>query len=338
MSDDALIDLAAARTGGRVIVANDEFFAPKENLLRAEPAVFIEGKYTDHGKWMDGWETRRRRTPGHDWCILRLGLPGRVDRVTFDTAHFRGNHPEAASLEGLSLASEQDEATLAENGAADSDAWHPLVPQTTLVGHHQNQAQVAAGIDRERTTHVRLSIFPDGGVARLRVWGRVMPDWPTILAGGKPIDLLAVEHGGRPLTSSDAFFSRPINLTMPGRGRDMGDGWETRRRRGPGHDWVVLELGQRGTLDEVLVDTRHFKGNYPDRCWLAGCDVAAGDNPPDDPDAWMPIVDSVPLGPDAEHRFSTRAHPPVTHVRFVMAPDGGVSRLRLYGQPSSCEP
>ena len=211
-----LIDLAAARVGGRALRANDEFFAPKENLLAPGRGVFIEGKYTSRGKWMDGWETRRRRTPGHDWCIVRLGIPGVIRAVTVDTNHFRGNHPEACSLD-----------------ASVRNQWVEILSRSPLHGHAENEFQIASDA---RVTEVRLNIYPDGGVARLRVWGEARPDWSRL--AHRRIDLAAVGHGTVPVAASDEFFGEPLNLVMPGRPANMGDGWETKRRRGPGHDWV----------------------------------------------------------------------------------------------------
>src|SRR6185369_14861184 len=137
-------------------------------------------------------------------------------------------------------------------------------------------------------THVRLNIFPDGGVARFRVFGRVQPDWDApadlddearahVALGLR--DLAAVKNGGRALACSDAFFGPMNNLLLPGRPADMGGGWETRRRRGPGHDWILVKLGARGTPAVIEVDTAHFKGNHPDRCTLDALDAPAGARP-----------------------------------------------------------
>ena len=246
-----LIDLAAARAGGRALSASDEFFASKSNLLKPGRGVFLEGKYTSRGKWMDGWETRRRRTPGFDWCIIQLGVPGVIRAVTVDTHHFKGNHPEACSLTAATLAAVPKAATLKRA----AQHWPELLAKSPLGPDRENEFLVSGGT---RVTHLRLHIYPDGGVARLRVWGEARPDWSRLRSRPGPIDLVAVQHGGVPLAASDEFFSEPINLLMPGPSVDMGDGWETRRRRGPGHDWVIIRLGARGTVQEVVVDTAHF--------------------------------------------------------------------------------
>src|SRR6476659_6129982 len=237
-----LVDLAAEKLGGAVLFANDDFFAPKENLLKAAAPVFIEGKYTDLGKWMDGWESRRRRTPGFDWCIIRLGLPGIIRGVVVDTSFFRGNYPEHCSLEACTL----DGVPTVEELLSESMQWTPLLPQLPLNGDSQNPFAVDS---RQRFTHLRFKIYPDGGVARLRVFGEVVPDWDRIKRTGGDIDLAAVENGGIVLACSDMFFGHRHNLIMPGQARTMAEGWETRRRRGGGHDWTVVRLGTAGTIE-----------------------------------------------------------------------------------------
>ena len=231
-----LVDLAAARLGGTALLANDEFFAEKENLLKPGRGIFIADKYTDRGKWMDGWETRRRRTPGHDWCVVQLGLRGMIKQVDIDTNHFLGNHPPFASLDAVCLT----------NGLPkeiEALPWTAILDKSPLNPGSQNLFAITSD---ETWTHVRLNIFPDGGVARLRVYGIVVPDWSKLKAD-ELVDLAAVENGGVPLACSDMFFSSMNNLIMPGRSENMGDGWETKRRRGPGHDWIVLKLGLPGT-------------------------------------------------------------------------------------------
>ncbi|MGI9179799.1 MAG: allantoicase [Longimicrobiaceae bacterium] len=323
-----LVDLAAERLGGAVLLANDEFFAPKEALLKAEPPLWIEGKYTERGKWMDGWETRRRRTPGYDWCILRLGLPGVVRGVLVDTSYFRGNYPEHCSLEACVLPGVPTPEELTGEGVE----WSEILPQSPLQGDAQNLFPVVAP---QRFTHLRLNIFPDGGVARLRVYGEVVPDWERLAQRGGEIDLAAVENGGVVLAASDMFFGHRHNLIMSGRSTHMGDGWETKRRRGPGHDWTILRLGSPGTLRRVEVDTDHFKGNAPESCSLEGCDAAGAsmEELTGDRVEWQPILRRTRLQPHSRHIFEEDVEPAgrVTHVRFHIYPDGGVARLRLFG-------
>lgn len=314
---DGLVDLVAERLGGRAIEANDEFFAPKESLLKATEAEFDPDRYTDRGKWMDGWETRRRRTPGHDWCIVALGAPGRLRRIVVDTRHFRGNHPEACSLDA--------------SAAASGDDWVEVLPRRPLAGDTPN----VFGVDEERTfTRVRLNIFPDGGVARLRVYGEPRPDWEGLVAEGARLDLASAALGGAPLLCSDRFFSDPRNLLLPGPSTHMGDGWETRRRRGPGHDWVLIRLARRGIIEEAEIDTSHFKGNYPATCSLDGTTDPVDTADPETL-AWTPLLERTELEADSVLLRGVTAAAPVTHVRFNIFPDGGVARLRLWGRVAS---
>ncbi len=261
-----LLDLASSRLGGTVLLANDDFFAPKENLLKPEEPVFLPDRYTDRGKWMDGWESRRRRTPGHDFCVVRLGLRGIFHGVDVDTTHFTGNHPEAASLD----ATDAPESTPPEKLGTGDAPWIEILPRSLLRGDTRNLFPVA---DRRRFSHVRLNIHPDGGVARLRVHGEVAPDWRALSARKEGVDLCALENGGLVLASSDSFFGSHQNLLMPGSAAGMKDGWETKRSRRPGFDWAIVRLGTRGIVARAEIDTSHFKGNFPDGASLEACDA-----------------------------------------------------------------
>ncbi len=322
-----LVDLAAARVGGVALLASDEFFAEKENLLQPGRGVFIPDKYTDRGKWMDGWESRRRRTPGNDWCLVQLGLRGIVRQVDIDTNHFLGNHPPFASVEAVCLTS----AGPRDPAAVESLDWQPLVTKSPLHPGSQNLFEIASG---GTWTHLRLNIFPDGGVARLRVYGIVVPDW-TKFTPGELVDLAAVENGGVPLACSDMFFSSMNNLIMPGRSENMGDGWETKRRRGPGYDWIVLHLGRPGVIRKIEVDTNHFKGNYPDMCSIEGCFApeATTEQLTGNEVRWREILPQTKLEAHTRHFFEKELarHENCTHVRLNIYPDGGVSRLRVWG-------
>lgn len=331
-----LVDLASARLGGKVIAANDEFFAPKENLLKPSKPVFIEDKYTDRGKWMDGWETRRRRTPGYDWCVIRLGLPGTLRGVVVDTSFFRGNYPEHFSLEACELGDGPPYKNETARWKAAGVRWFELLPQTPLEGDSANKFPVSHS---GRFTHLRLKIYPDGGVARFRAFGEVIP--ASKKTARAELDLAAVENGGRIIDSSDQFFSEPLNLLMPGRGAGMHDGWETRRRRGPGHDWVVIRLGVPGVIEKVEVDTAHFKGNFPENCSLEAiyADTSMKESALAASSAWKPLLPRTQLKANARHFFAKQllSKLPATHVRFNIFPDGGVSRLRLIGRPERPE-
>jgi allantoicase len=322
------IDLAAERLGGRVLAANDEFFAPKENLLKASAPVWIEDKYTDVGKWMDGWETRRRRTQGHDWCIVKLGLPGVVHGVVVDTAYFKGNYPEQCELEACAVDSDPSLAQLDDR----TTKWFSLLPKSTLAGDSKNPFPIAPS---SRVTHLRFKIYPDGGVARLRVHGEVVPDWQALSRKGAEIDLAAVEHGGWIIVSSDMFFGSRNNLILPGRSTGMHDGWETRRRRGPGHDWCIVRLGAAGKISRVEVDTSYFKGNFPESCSLEVCTAPQGLIDPAALGAlpWTEILTRTKLQADSRHVYEKELLDAgeITHARFHIYPDGGVARLRIFG-------
>jgi allantoicase len=328
----AFVDLAAERLGGSVLAANDEFFAPKENLVREAEPVFVPDRYTERGKWMDGWETRRRRTPGHDWAVLRLGLPGVLRQVVVDTTHFKGNYPESCSLEACAAPSEVEVERLLDGTVQ----WLEVLPRVPLEGDCKNDFAIACPW---RFTHLRLNIFPDGGVARLRALGEVAADWRGVEGA---VDLAALERGGRVVDCSDRFFGAPERLLLPGPARGMHDGWETRRRRGPGHDWVVVRLGAEGEVERVEVDTAFFKGNAPGSCALAvwgGEEAAAGAGGAELPAEWPGWRDLLPesaLRPDALHVFAAelRRAGPATHVRLAIYPDGGVARLRVVGTPT----
>jgi allantoicase len=324
-------DLAAERLGGRVLEANDDFFAPKENLLKESNPIFIEGKYTARGKWMDGWETRRRRTPGYDWCIIRLGLPGIIHGIVVDTSFFTGNYPERFALEGCDLGDHHPYVDEKRRLRSEKTKWVRIFAETPLKGDSRNIFSVESGV---RFTHLRLQIYPDGGVARLRIHGEAVPGARTL--SQTAINLVAVENGGSVVVSSDQFYGNPRNLLMPYRAKNMGDGWETRRRRGPGHDWVILKLGVPGTIHRVEVDTAHFKGNYPDSCALQA--ASAKDSAVDALNAaslpWEEVLSNTKLKANRRHVFTKVQHAGVaTHVRFQIFPDGGVSRLRVFGRP-----
>lgn len=328
----SLPDLASEKVGGRALAASDEFFAGKENLLKPGRGIFVPDKYTENGKWMDGWESRRKRnvTPGdHDWCVIRLGMPGRIRGIDVDTNHFLGNFPELCALDAVEAPDDPSAATLSGSGIE----WEEIVPRSRLRGGSQNFFAVTS--DR-RFTHVRLRIYPDGGVARLRVHGVVLPDWKK-LAAAKEVDLAALENGAVVLGCNDMFFGPKENLILPGRATNMGEGWETRRKRGPGHDWLILKLARPGVARKIEVDTNHFKGNYPDRCSIEGC-LADGDPTLEelsrDPSvAWRELLPSVKLEAHTRHFYEKELRDAgrVSHLRLNIFPDGGVSRLRVYG-------
>jgi allantoicase len=324
-----LPDLASDTVGGAAILCNDEFFAEKENLLRAHEAEWKEHAYTDRGKWMDGWESRRYRPADgvapakdsdiHDWCIVRLGMPGAIKGVVVDTAFFRGNYPDSCAM----YATEIDDPL--DLKALETATWTEIIPRSPLEGNHKNHFTVTAP---GRFTHVRLDIYPDGGVARLRVHGEVVPDWARL---GSRLDLAALENGAVVETCSDMFFGSRNNLIKPGPSRSMADGWETRRRRGPGNDWAVIRLASAGTIDQLEIDTSHFKGNAPALATVEG--IFAPGARSDDIDGWRTLLGKTPLQAHTRHRFDhqLRRIGEITHLRLSVYPCGGVARLRAWG-------
>jgi allantoicase len=317
------INVADERLGALALFATDDFFAPKERMLQAGEPQWRAGVYDDHGKWMDGWESRRRRDEGHDHCVVKLAAPSTLAAFEIDTRYFTGNYPPFASVQACRIHGDPDGHT----------SWQVLLPQTPVVGNQRNFFAVeSAGI----WTHLKLNIFPDGGVARFRVYGRVHFDWSTA-NNSAPVDLAAALHGGRALACSDEHYGSMHNVLLPGRGTSMADGWETRRRREPGYDWVILQLGHRGRVHHIDIDTAHFKGNFPHQVSLQGS-LLKGEwdgHVVSQSLYWAPLLEPQFLKADSEHRFQAllRDIGPVSHVRVNIHPDGGVSRVRLFGSP-----
>jgi allantoicase len=316
------INMADERLGARALFATDEFFAPAGRMLSANDPEWRAGVYDDHGKWMDGWESRRRRDQGHDYCIVQLAGPCTLALLEIDTRYFTGNYPPNASVQACLTTSAPDEHT----------RWTELLPYSPLGGDRRNFFELeSSGV----WTHLRLDIFPDGGVARFRAYGSVHRDWTQ--AGNEAIDLAAALNGGRALACSDEHYGSMHNLLLPGRGASMADGWETRRRRGPGYDWAILSLGHAGRIEYVEVDTAYFKGNYPHQISINAALLRRGE----DADLsgqcldWPLLLEPQLLKADniVQFRAELRDLGTVSHLRVNMHPDGGLSRVRLFGQP-----
>jgi len=325
-----LTDLAAEKLGGKVVFATDDFFAEKENLIKSGRGIFITDKYTERGKWMDGWESRRKRTLGNDWAVVKLATSGKITGFDIDTNFFLGNHPPHASIEAVNLKSDE--------GIADwndpSIQWKEILPKSPLDAGSQN---FYTSHSDEICTHIRLHIYPDGGVARLRVYGEVFKNWDDV-KDEEEIDLLAAINGGNALACNDMFFSAMSNLTMPNRGANMGDGWETKRNRTPNNrDWVILKLATPGIIKSILVDTCHFKGNYPDRCMMEACLSENNQDVLDDKVKWTEVLPIQQLSANHEHVYTSELinSGVYSHVRLNIFPDGGISRLRIFGNIKS---
>ena len=320
-------DLAAEKLGGKVLFATDDFFAEKENLIKAGRGIFITDKYTDNGKWMDGWESRRKRTAGHDWAVVKLATPGKITGFDIDTNFFLGNHPPHASIEAANIKNDQS----ITDWDSHSIEWKEILSKSPLDAGSQNFYEAS---NHEIFTHVRLHIYPDGGVARLRVYGEVFKNWEEV-SETQEFDLLAAINGGKALACNDMFFSDMSNLTMPNRGTNMGDGWETKRNRTPGNrDWVILQLATKGSIERIIVDTCHFKGNYPDSCMIEACSSSINQDVLDGKVEWKVILPNQKLKADNEHEYKAEIinKGSYTHVRLNIYPDGGISRLRIFGK------
>uniref|UniRef100_K3XBK1 Allantoicase domain-containing protein n=1 Tax=Globisporangium ultimum (strain ATCC 200006 / CBS 805.95 / DAOM BR144) TaxID=431595 RepID=K3XBK1_GLOUD len=379
---ERLTDLASSSFGGRAIFATDEWFAAAHLLLTPDAPVFITDKFTDYGKWMDGWETRRKRIAGQDWCIIELGLRGTIDAIDVDTAFFTGNHSPRVSVQAARFSSDhstwpqalqkltakalpagQERAMGVAASAEDlalaeqlkSHEWVDILPFVELrPGYEATRHNVFKIVQQGPWTHLRLNMFPDGGIARLRVYGTVLKDW-TQVPPMQLVDLVSAEHGGKIIGFNDAHYGHPKNLIAPGRSKTMAGGWETARKSTrpavltanaatgllevPGKDWCVLKLGHAGVIHEVEVDTNHFKGNFPESCVLFGTTFhgkadqdVLGDNI-----VWKPILPRLKLRAHEQQYFSVQkgivnlVPEGVNFVKLEMFPDGGISRLRLRG-------
>lgn len=312
------VNLASPRLGTQAVQCTDDFFAPMARMLADGPAVWKPDAYDSNGKWMDGWESRRRRDGQHDWCIVRLGVTGRVAGVDFDTAHFTGNYPPGASV--WATKSDQQPQPLGN--------WKLLVPTTALgpSAHH-----FAASSHSDPVNWLKVAMYPDGGMARLRVYGDVVPDWGP---KGAAVELSALRNGGKIIAYNNAHYGDVGALLSEGRGTFMGDGWETRRRREPGNDWIIIALGAPGIVEKIEIDTAHFKGNFPDRASVQAANVDWGNEAslPVQAMFWPQILGEKPLKADKKHLFDIRSAGPVTHVKLNIHPDGGVSRFRVFGK------
>lgn len=319
------IDLGAPRLGTKAVYVTDEWFAGIERMLKPEPAVFVVDKYDDNGKWMDGWESRRKRYTGYDYGIVKLGFSSIIKGFNLDTSHFTGNFAPAASIEAC---------ISNDDIPAEDTAWTEIVSTMDLKGDSHHFVEVNSD---EAWTHLRLNIYPDGGLARLRIYGMPSIDWST-RDKTELVDLAATVNGGRAIQWSDAHFGVPDNLLAPGRGINMGDGWETARRRVPGFDWCVIALGNAGSIEEIEIDTAHFKGNFANTCSIhaARVDFGTEDTLATQSMFWEELLPEQKLDMDQIVTFGKdkiNEMGPITHIRLNIFPDGGISRLRLRGRP-----
>ncbi|XP_035439075.2 allantoicase [Spodoptera frugiperda] len=353
-----LSEFASIGSGGEVVFATDDFFATCENMIADSEPIFIEDKYTEFGKWMDGWETRRKRVAGHDWCILKLATKCVVRGLLVDTAFFTGNYAPKYSIQAACLTPEEEESIpkrVSEMGTAcnkfdlkhierlKSDKWDELVPITALrPGYEETRLNFQKVLSDDAWTHIRVNIYPDGGIARLRVFGEAKPEPPP---RNQIIDLVSLLNGAACQGFSNAHYGHPKNVIKPSKGKCMSDGWETARRldrpniieanddgtmKTTGQEWAVFKLGFPGHIKQICVDTNHFKGNYPDSVKIEGAYLGRGDWYPEIDANWHNILKPSKLSAHNEHWFDCESNV-ITHIKVTMAPDGGFSRIRAFG-------
>ena len=326
-NSQTLVNLASPKMGTKILSVSDEFFGEANRMLSDKDPVFIEDKFDEHGKWMDGWESKRRRDGGNDWVIIKLGSPGVISNIEVDTSYFTGNFPPFFSLEG----------TNSKKIPTDEKDWVSLITKASLIGDQKNNFEIKS---TKTVNYIRLQIFPDGGVARLRLFGEVRYDWSKF-KNHELIELSSLNLGGSIVAFNNAHYGDVSALLSEGRGRTMGDGWETRRRREPGNDWIIIKLAKKAIIKEIEIDTAHFKGNFPDQASIqavSGSEVIiSNENIIKDSEKWDFILEKTKLKANSIHKFclDLNSQKEATHVRLNIYPDGGVSRLRIFGIKSN---
>ncbi|SPO03909.1 probable Allantoicase [Cephalotrichum gorgonifer] len=324
------IDMVSTAIGGKILAFSDEWFAEAANLLTPTPPIRQPGKMVYTGAWYDGWETRRHNSEPFDWVIVRLGVAsGTVEGVEVDTAFFSGNHAPFISVEGC-FSQDDDEVVSWKGGRG---KWETILGLQEC-GPSQRFGWKLDVPTTERYTHVRLNMYPDGGIARFRLFGHAVPVFPADETA--VFDLAAAQNGGVAISCSDQHFGTKDNLLLPGRGVDMGDGWETARSRTKGHeDWTIIKLGAPGIIQKLIVDTAHFRGNFPQAVRIEAISWKGDKEPSSDSDGWKSMLEPSKCGPDKEHEFECEQKADtdaITHVKLVMIPDGGVKRIRVLGR------
>jgi len=319
---NGLIDLAQSRLGTKVTYKTDEFFAAAKRIINPWPPVFKEGVFDKHGKWMDGWETRRKRNKGHDYLILKLGKPGKINKVDIDTSFFNGNQPSKVSLE----------ACFDKNKIPNKNTkWIKILNKKSTKPNSHHFFSIK---NKSTFTHVKLNIFPDGGVARLRIYGTMKVKRKF---GKKIINLTSILNGAVPIACNNEHFGRAENILAPGTGKNMGDGWETRRSRGKNFDWLILKCATQGKISKIQIDTHHFKGNYPDKCSLQAAYVnnkTSSNAIINSSKKWKFLLNKVKLQAHKKHNFENKLmkNKKVNYIKINIFPDGGISRIRVFGR------
>ena len=317
-----LIDLAQSRLGSKIVYKTDEFFAPAKRIINSWPPVFKEGVFDKHGKWMDGWETRRKRGKGHDYLILKLGKQGRIHKVDIDTSYFSGNQPNKISLQACSTSK-----TIPNK----KSKWITILKKkpTKANSHHFFTIK-----NKSIFTHIKLNIYPDGGIARIRIYGSMKINKNF---GKKTLNLTSVLNGATPIACNNEHFGRAENILAPGTGKNMGDGWETRRSRGKNFDWLIIKCATAGKINKIQIDTHHFKGNYPDKCSLQATYLntkISNKNIVNKSKKWKLLLNKAKLNANKIHNFQNKLmkNKKVNYIKINIFPDGGISRIRAFGK------
>ena len=319
---NGLIDLAQSRLGSKIVYKTDEFFAPAKRIINPWPPVFKEGVFDKHGKWMDGWETRRKRSKGHDYLILKLGKPGQIYKVDIDTSYFSGNHPTKVSMQACFSK---------KNIPNKNSKWTTILKKQSTKANSHHFFNIK---NKSIFSHIKLNIFPDGGVARLRVYGTIENKKKF---GKKILNLTSVLNGATPIVCNNEHFGRAENILAPGIGKNMGDGWETRRSRGKNFDWLIIKCATAGRVSKIQIDTHHFKGNYPDKCSLQAAYInskISNKSIVNSSKKWKLLLNKVKLNAHKKHNFQNKLmkNKKVNYVRINIFPDGGISRIRMFGK------
>jgi allantoicase len=319
---NGLIDLAQPRLGSTVIFRTDDFFASADRIIDPSEPVFKEGLFDKNGKWMDGWESRRKRTPGHDYLIIKLGKPGSISKVNVDTSHFNGNQPSKISIEACNSKSDNIK----------NFKWKSLLGKKKTKA---NSPHIFKTFSKSVFTHIKLNIFPDGGVARIRLYGNISKEKNDFR--NKTINLASLLDGASVIACNNEHFGKAENILAPGKAKNMGDGWETRRRRDKGFDWLILNSIDGEKIDKIEISTHHFKGNFPSHCSLQAAYITAkktsssivsGSN------KWKTLMNKTTLKANKTHTFRNvlMKNDKINFIKINIFPDGGISRFRIFGK------
>tara|TARA_Y100000590_G_scaffold469042_1_gene654591 strand:+ start:3514 stop:4503 length:990 start_codon:yes stop_codon:yes gene_type:complete len=317
------IDLANPILGTKIHSFSDEFFAAAKRVINPSPPIFKENFFDNHGKWMDGWETRRRRSKGNDYIVIKLGKPGKINLIDIDTSFFNGNQPEYAEIEGC----------FTKNNNLKNIKWRKITKRKKIKPNTRNFFKTISSLTY---THIRLNIYPDGGIARIRLFGSIDLSLQKI-SDNKRINFTSLFNGSYIIACSDEHFGNTNNILLPGKSKNMGNGWETRRRRGKGYDWLIIKLGIIGSPNIFEINTHHFKGNYPDCFSIQGIldkKNQSVNSIVNKSKTWKTIIKKTKLKPNSslKIKIDQNIKKKINYIKLNIYPDGGISRFRAFGK------